>query len=257
MPGPNYLWHIDTNHKLIRWHFVIAGGVDGYSRLIMFLHCADNNNADTLLSFFKKGVGEFVLPLRVRTDKGMENVKIADFMLQKRGLDSVITGESVHNQRIERLWRDVYDGVLSFYRELFYFMEDEGILDILNEIHIFAIHHVYMSKINEKLNVWRHAWASHRLRTVRSSPLRLWSSGHMNNPVTEVRDAEPNEIPDDGDNTTGTDTRPIFDKIQLPISEHCKQRLEFQCPHNWNCSNFGINIYCRAVDIIEHDINNT
>ncbi|CAG2190212.1 unnamed protein product [Mytilus edulis] len=24
--GPNYLWHIDTNHKLIRWKFVIVGG---------------------------------------------------------------------------------------------------------------------------------------------------------------------------------------------------------------------------------------
>ena len=21
--GPNYLWHLDTNHKLVRWYFVI------------------------------------------------------------------------------------------------------------------------------------------------------------------------------------------------------------------------------------------
>jgi hypothetical protein len=33
--GPNHLWHIDTNHKLIREHFVIVGGIDGYSRLVM------------------------------------------------------------------------------------------------------------------------------------------------------------------------------------------------------------------------------
>ena len=31
--GPNHLWHIDTNHKLIRGHFVIVGGIDGYSKL--------------------------------------------------------------------------------------------------------------------------------------------------------------------------------------------------------------------------------
>ena len=30
--GPNALWHIDGNHSLVRWRFVIHGSVDGYSR---------------------------------------------------------------------------------------------------------------------------------------------------------------------------------------------------------------------------------
>jgi len=34
--GPNHLWHIDTNHKLIRWRVVVAGGIDGYSRMVTF-----------------------------------------------------------------------------------------------------------------------------------------------------------------------------------------------------------------------------
>ena len=45
--GPNILWHFDTNHKLIRWHFIIAGGIDGFSRLVTFLRCEDHNKADT------------------------------------------------------------------------------------------------------------------------------------------------------------------------------------------------------------------
>ena len=32
----NALWYIDGYHKLIQWHFVIHGGVDGFSRLITF-----------------------------------------------------------------------------------------------------------------------------------------------------------------------------------------------------------------------------
>ena len=39
VPGPNSLWHIDGHHSLIRWRFVIHGGIDGYSRYITYLHC--------------------------------------------------------------------------------------------------------------------------------------------------------------------------------------------------------------------------
>ena len=44
----------------------------------------------------------------------------------------MITGASMHNQKIERLWRDVFDGVIGFYYELFSFMKENGILDLFN-----------------------------------------------------------------------------------------------------------------------------
>ena len=34
---PNSLWHIDGHHKLIRWRIIVHGGIDGYSRLPMYL----------------------------------------------------------------------------------------------------------------------------------------------------------------------------------------------------------------------------
>lgn len=39
VPGPNSLWHIGGHHSLITWGFVIHGAIDGYSRLITYLHC--------------------------------------------------------------------------------------------------------------------------------------------------------------------------------------------------------------------------
>ena len=31
VPCPNYIWHVDGNHKLICWRFVVHGSIDGYS----------------------------------------------------------------------------------------------------------------------------------------------------------------------------------------------------------------------------------
>ena len=60
--GPNHLWHIDTNHKLVRWQFIIVGGIDGFSRLVMFLKCTDNNTSETVLQCFLSGVEKYGIP---------------------------------------------------------------------------------------------------------------------------------------------------------------------------------------------------
>ena len=77
------------------------------------------------------------------------------------------------------------------YYQLFYFLEDEGMLDPFNILHIAALHYVYLLKINEKLELWRNAWSRHRMRTVKSSPIRQWVSGQLQNPVgIELSSAE-------------------------------------------------------------------
>ena len=66
---------------------------------------------------------------------------MADYKIKKRGpgKDSMITGPSTHNQRTERLWRDVFDGEIGFYYKLFSFIEENAILDPFNEADIAAL----------------------------------------------------------------------------------------------------------------------
>ena len=119
VPWPNSLWHIDGHHSLIRWKFVIHGCIDGKSRKIMFLKCSTNNLAETVLELFKGAIRENheLWPSRIRVDYGVENVLICDEMVAHwgEGRRSFIAGSSTSNQRIERLWRDVYRCVCHFF----------------------------------------------------------------------------------------------------------------------------------------------
>ncbi|XP_062514261.1 uncharacterized protein LOC134189884 isoform X2 [Corticium candelabrum] len=180
--APLSLWHLDGNHKLIRWRLVIHGGVDGYSRLPVYLHCSSDNCADTVLRLFQEGVTKYGLPSRIRIDKGGENVDVAMYLLMHPlrgpGRSTVIVGKSVHNQRIERMWRDVYEGVVYFYHSLFYHLESIGMLDPSNELDLFCLHFVYISRINSHLTSWQKAWIKHPMRSEHNlTPEQLWTMG--------------------------------------------------------------------------------
>ena len=119
---PLALWHFDGNHKLIRWRFVVHGCVDGYTRIPVYLKCGNINTAATVLGLFMQTTA-WGLPSRVRCDKGGENVSVVQYMLNHPdrgpGRGSAITGRSVHNQRIERLWRaEIFLRSVLFYGRL-------------------------------------------------------------------------------------------------------------------------------------------
>lgn len=179
---PNSLWHIDGHHKLIRWRIVVHCGIDGFSRLPVYLKASSNNRAMTVLDCFSKAVEQYGLPSRVRCDKGGENVKVSEFMLQHPdrgpGRHSCIAGRSVHNQRIERLWRDVFTGCIHLFYTLFYSLEINGILDPTSSSDLFCLHYVFLPRINHHLDTFREGYSHHRLRSAGNrSPFQLWYGG--------------------------------------------------------------------------------
>lgn len=81
---------------LSRWRIVVHGGVDGFSRIPVFLHASSNNRAATVLNLFTEAVATFGLPSRVCCDKGGENYDVGFYMLNHPqrgpGRGSIIAG---------------------------------------------------------------------------------------------------------------------------------------------------------------------
>ena len=95
----------------------------------------------------------------------MENIGVARLLLDKSGPENVayLNGLSVHNQRIERLCRDVVTYIVQHFRDLLEFMESIGILDPLSKL--FALHLVYQPRVDKALKDFISFWNNHKLRT--------------------------------------------------------------------------------------------
>ena len=182
VPCPNSLWHNDGLHKLVHWGMYIHACIDGYSRLVTSLICADNNRSDTALNGFLKGVEMYGIPSRVRVDYGSENNGIERFMQeQSESSTGYIRGPSVHNQRIERLHYDTTHCVLSNFIDIFISLEEQDIIDRNNIIDKLSLQFVFIPRIQDALDKFRNGWNEHPISTEKNrSPLQLFTMGMMN-----------------------------------------------------------------------------
>ena len=160
------------------------GGIDGFSRCIVHLKCSSLNCTSTVLDLVTDAVERFGLPSKVRADLGTENVYVACYMLQhshcgtNRG--SFITGKGTHNQRIERLWAELRRVVIRYNKHLFDHVERSGVLDVLDEKCLYALHLVFIPRINRALNELSADQNNHPLSTENNcSPFSVWHTGVM------------------------------------------------------------------------------
>lgn len=164
----------------------------------MYLFCADNNRAETVADAFITATEECGWPSRVRGNYGGENVRVAELMEDNRrtGRGSFIAGSSTRNQRIERLWRDVFRCVCYLFYCLFYAMEDNGVLNGESDKDLFVLHFVFLPRINRALKEFTNAFNAHPMRTERNwNPDQIWVNGTIQKEnILDVQEALPDNL---------------------------------------------------------------
>ena len=137
------------------------------------------------------------------------------------------------------------NGVTGICHDLFSLMKDEEIIDPYNEFDLAALHSGFLSLINDKLDTWRKAWYKHRMRTIKTSPIRLWVPGQINSTLGD--DLNPEQllhygvegIVDSIGNEIADNDRPIFcssaaEVITEGVLSTLQREVSFQS-HPENC----------------------
>lgn len=248
---------------------MLHGCIDGFSRLICYLQCSTNNKSETVEQLFLASVEKYFWPSRVHTDHGRENVLVWEHMNEYRGQNrgSALVGSSTHNQRIERLWRDVFRCFGSIFYYTFQSMEESGILNRENLLHMFILHYVYLPRINVAVDAFTTAWNKHPIRTERNwSAEQIWANEMLDRctqGLSAINDVRGEQHLHDQDLTwygydpdaplpadDGLSTVEV-NNITMDLPNNIVGELTRQINPLANSNSFGIDIFQRAVQLVQ------
>ena len=178
--------------------------------------------------------------------------------MEEHGNDKCITvGSSAHNERIERLWRDVHRSVSVVYSNHFREMEAEGILDHLNEVDLYCLHYVFLPRINGSLKSFMEGWNNHAVSTEHNrTPCQMFLSGL----IPQLQDSNESESESDSESDSETLQQASHEPVSVPRCSFTPcDVLVRELDDNINplgpCDRHGHSCYTRAVQICGDHMN--
>ena len=184
-----------------------------------------------LLQLFQNTVVWYGLPLRVRVDFGTKKIKIASYVLECLAKDinrgSFITGRSVHNGfsvKLVAVWYGI-TRISSISWKQF-------LSHPLNEMHLFALHHAFLPRINKALAEFTQDWNSHPLESVNNQSLKqLYYSGITL--ISIVNPTSPEIFNLSNWDDYGINYDSFFPKIETPNNLVVLNLRISQCQNHW------------------------
>lgn len=237
-PGPNYAWHIDGYDKLKPWGFPIHGGIDGFSRRMLWLNLTRSNNSpDNIAAMYLQTVHELGgCPVELVTDLGTENVIAAAIQsFFRANPDAHRYVPSPRNQRIEAWWSYFSKGYSKWWRNFFSDLEFKGIVDMSSELSKECLWCCFSPLLQKDLDLFVAHWNTHRIRwsrhnTVSGRPDSLFF-------LPEYHGGESNLVMPVQDREIGYISRHIVIEPELndyqDYFQYAKQLNEFTEPKNW------------------------
>lgn len=129
VPGPNYVWHMDSYDKLTPFGIGVNGCIDGFSRYIIWMEANyTNSNPCVIAACFVQAVTKLEgCSKTLRSDHGTENVhanRLQTFFREDGtgevcGPPCVMQGRSKANQRIECWWGMYRRQNVDYWRDVF------------------------------------------------------------------------------------------------------------------------------------------
>ena len=253
-PGPNFAWHIDGYDKLKPFGFPVHGGIDGFSRKMLWLKVERSNNSpEKIASLYLNAVNEFDgCPIELITDLGTKNGLAASIQSYFRDdPDAHRYVPSPRNQRIESWWSSFAKQRTMWWRSFFQDLEFQSILDLSSEIHKEALWYCFANVLRRDFDFVKHHWNTHRIRksrhnTVAGRPDSLYFlptlHGGENNLKKEISKREQiyistNIVQIDESN----DYQEYFDYV--------RNQLSFEAPDDWESA---LSLFKELVQIADH-----
>ncbi|KAI2625547.1 hypothetical protein GGS21DRAFT_493591 [Xylaria nigripes] len=177
--GPNQVWSIDGHDKLKRWGIHIYGGIDGYSRFMIWCHVGYfGSTALTTMKQYLRVVHDLgYVPRVIRADRGKEVplLAAAHWALVRQSHmnedgspilfgDCFHYGRSMDNTRIEHWWSQLLKTCLMRWIVLFERMEHRRLWIHGDEVCEIAFLSVYMPVIRQEITFFIRRWNSHKIR---------------------------------------------------------------------------------------------
>lgn len=149
--------------------------------------------------------------------------------------------------------------VIQLFYRLFYYLEEIGWLNPVNDIHLYALHYIYLPRLNKALEEFKYGWNHHGIRTESGhTPEQLFVSGTLRLRHSGMTAVDFFETVDEAygvEDGLAAEDDIILPQLSFHFADEHLQQLRDSINPTANSNNYGIELYQQTLAFINTKIN--